>query len=413
MEIEKLATGYIARTTETTIKFRNIVTEKNAVHASIHAFQTIPVYRTLLVTHLNLSAPRSVAEVGNALEKLDHNTRWSESFPALVAEILNDFLTPPEPTVLNPEVYRETGWLIQNFLPAECPTILFAPGGSGKSFFSLLLCLALENGINVLGRETQKAKTLYLDYEVDESEMSRRLALLVRGLSTEYTIMEFPEYLRMHTPLVEVIDSLLDLCARKKYQLMVIDSAVCAVGGDLNDSSVVTKFFSAVRRLNVMGVSVVIVSHVSKAEKKGNGERTPIGSVHFENFPRVAWELRSEYDEELQAFNMGLFCRKSNLGKLSHLGVRFFFDDRAILVSITDPSKLEGTQEEKTFTQAILELLSEQEMAPREIAQELEAKVTTVYAILDRLRQRGEVTKLGKKWRRVKNRPEAVKEINF
>lgn len=406
MEIQKVRHGnYIVKNENVVIKFKNLYSDKNNISCTINAYQLFPERVNLLITSLNLMAPRSVSEVGRMLEKQDPSTEWSRVFPVLSAEILSNFLTPEEPAVLRPAERTTPSWLIENFVLSEAPTILFSPGGSGKSFLSLFLSLCVQNGVDFFGK-VDRCKTLYLDWEVDQREAERRLGMIVRGMSDLYEIDEYPSYLRMYSPLVDCLDYVLDMAVEKGYRLLIIDSAACAVGGDMNDSAVVTRFFSAIRRINACGVTTFIISHVSKADKVNDTKKTPIGSVHFENFPRLAWELRSEYDATKHEFRLGLFCRKSNVGGIKPFGLRMEFDNDMVIISTADAETLEAISEKDSVTGAILGLLAEKPLTSKEIANELEIKPAVVYTLLARLKKLGKVTSTGygSKWKLVQVR---------
>lgn len=402
MEIERIPSGYLVRHRDIILKFKNLYQEKTAVYAIVHVYRTLPQRRNLLITNLNLMATRSVSEVGRILEKQDEEP-WSTLFPNLVAEIMTDFITPPEPAQLQPAENVSPEWLVEHLILKDAPTILFAPGGSGKSFLSLFIALCVQNSIDFFGN-TEQAKVLYLDWEVDKAEAERRLGMIARGLSDIYEVTKYPSYLRMHIPLSDAIDSLLETTTEKGYRMLIIDSAACAVGGDMNDSSVVTKFFSAIRRVNACGITTLIISHVSKADKATEGRRSPVGSVHFENFPRLAWELRSDYDADKYEYVMGLFCRKSNVGNLKPIGLRMSFRNNAVEISPTGAEPLEAMGEKETTTKAIVAALAEKPMTPRELAKELDIKPTVVYSLLSRLRASGKVTQTGYgKWKAVRH----------
>jgi len=136
-----------------------------------------------------------------------------------------------------------------------------------------------------------------------------------------------------------------------------------------------------------------MVTHVSKGEKKdGNAKRTPFGSVFFENFPRLTWELRSEYDEQSKSFLFGAFCRKSNVGKLDPKGIRMAFLPGKVTMEYIDPEETEINDEKQTLAEMILALLEERSMTVKEMADILQAIPGSVRTVLNRLKNRGLIT---------------------
>lgn len=249
------------------------------------------------------------------------------------------------------------------------------------------MALCTQNGIGFFG-ETEQVKTLYLDWETDYAEMCRRTGMLTKGTleNIAYTEIVYPHYLRMSVPLVDALNHLTKLCFYNDYRFIIIDSAFCAVGGNINDAEYVARFHEAVRKLNTLGITTLTISHVSKAARNSS-ETTPIGSVGFENFPRLAWRLESEWDTELKRCTLVLRCHKSNVGKLNPIGIELTFGSGGVYVSRVE---VENPVQE-SLTEAILGILSERPRTPREIADELRVKPEKVWNALYRLKKRGRV----------------------
>jgi DNA-binding transcriptional ArsR family regulator len=220
---------------------------------------------------------------------------------------------------------------------------------------------------------------------------------LVGGLSEVYETsrekIRLPGYMRMDLPLVNAIDGLIETCYNHNIKFAIIDSVAPAQSADLNSPADTTKFFTAVRKLNTAGITTLMVTHVSKGEKKnGNTKRTPFGSVFFENFPRLTWELRSEYDEQSKSFLFGVFCRKSNVGKLEPKGIKMTFLQSKVEMEYVDPEETEINDEKQTLSNLIMALLEEKDMNVKEISDVLQANPGSVRTILNRLKGKGYVT---------------------
>jgi DNA-directed RNA polymerase specialized sigma24 family protein len=407
MEITRKHYGYLVFDDGVEIKFLNLEADKNQVQCDVRARQITPYERTLAISNLNLKAKRSVKELGLYIAEKIYAERWetadkefievwTRAFCDVVEEILNDYLTPPKPKELKPADNPEPTWLIDKLIPLDAPTILYAPGGSGKSFISFFVALCVQNGISFFGR-TQQCRTLYLDWEADEFEFQRRLRKITNGLSDTVEITNgYPGYLRMYAPLPEVANYILEITAEEDYKFVIIDSAACALGGDMNDAAVVTKFFNVVRRINTCGITTLIISHISKAEQTNDGKKSPYGSVYFLNFPRLAWELRSKYDAEAREFNVGMFCRKiNNSEQIKPFGMKMIFDEDSVTFTKADMEILESIDKRENVTEAILELLQEKPLTAKEVAHELEIDVATAKTLLSRLKKAGKVTSDG------------------
>ncbi len=390
--------GYIAENEELCIFLSGLHYSDSGINAILRAEAKVPLPRKLGIYRINLLSPKSRDDVAKALSRrypLD-SASWNEIIDRISEECAIHFMSPLEPQRLQIRENSSPHFLVENLVLSEAPNLFYGFGGTGKSLLSLFIALCVENGIPFFGRTTQ-AKTLVLDYETDQDETDRRVTLLARGL--ERDDLSLPHYVRAHAPLRDMLDALIDICTRGGFRLLIIDSAVCAVGDDLNASQPVAQFFAAVRKLNACGITVLVISHVAKKEKESQ-ERTPYGSVYFLNFARTAWEIRGEWDDENRSFLLGMFCRKSNIGPLKPIGVELIFTGESIAVSPTDPEGV-GTGKE-TAIKMVFELLQERAMKPRDIANELGLPPGTVWNALHRLKVRGKVEqKTGGLWKAV------------
>ena len=395
MKLEKAGDVYIVSDTDVEIKFSNISVDKAGINALVRIFNKLPVRKLISTVRLNLLAPRSITTLANQLSNLYPND-WHNILQTSVTQVAEATMCPPEPEVLNLTDNTAPTFLVDNFLLEQAPILWFAPGGSGKSFLALALAICIENGWDFFG-DCQPANALYSDWETDIREMNRRASLLVGGLTEVYETskekIKLPGYMRMDLPLVNAIDGLIETCYNHNIKFTIIDSVAPAQSADLNSPADTTKFFTAVRKLNTAGITTLMVTHVSKGEKKdGNAKRTPFGSVFFENFPRLTWELRSEYDEQSKSFLFGAFCRKSNVGKLDPKGIRMAFLPGKVTMEYIDPEETEINDEKQTLAEMILALLEERSMTVKEMADILQAIPGSVRTVLNRLKNRGLIT---------------------
>ena len=388
LKIINTPSGYIAEDEELYIKLSNLQQDGDGIKAVLSVRVKSPIPKSLGIYRLNLLSPQSRSSVSRALAKrypLDGiGDPWNEIIERVAEECSVHFMSPLEPQVIEPTESSSPRWLIENLVLAESPNLFYGFGGTGKSLLALFIALCVQNGITFFGK-TEQAKTLLLDYETDLDEMRRRTTLLLKELDMR---LMTPHYIRAHTPLPDMLDALIDICTGHGFRFVVIDSAVCAVGDDLNASQAVARFFAAVRKLNACGVTVLIISHVAKKERESS-ERTPFGSVYFLNFPRVAWEIQGDWDNDDHSLRLALFCRKSNVGPLKPIGVQMMFTKEGIAVFPADPEGVSGGKE--TAINLILDLLRRKPMKPKEIAKELELPSGTVWNALYRLKVRGKI----------------------
>lgn len=249
---------------------------------------------------------------------------WLEIVVLVFTKVLNELLKT-EPAVKLEKVERQSAYFVYPLL-AEPYSLIFAPGGSGKSYFSLLLALALQNQLDLGILKTQeRINVLYLDWETSHQDMSRRFTLLVNGLGE----LESPFYRQMTSPLGFEFEIVLDDVINNDIKLVIIDSVVPAIGGEINHADKVGLFFQLLRELYRHGARILLLTHVNKQDKNADA-RSPIGSVFFENYPRLVWELKSiSLTKRLQ---IDLVPAKYNVPKPPELSFVFEFEDDAVSI---------------------------------------------------------------------------------
>lgn len=186
-------------------------------------------------------------------------------------------------------------------ISALCPhgvtTIIYGPGGRGKSIVATALAASIAKGIEIIpGLAPQvMGPVLYLDYETDATTMRERIEFLANGHDFKPTKDFY--YRRCHRPIADDAEELARLIAEKGIKFVVIDSCGPAMGtsGDYGDANEGTlKLFNAIR---LMGVTTLIVDHVAKTEMRDHKGKVigsmPYGSVYKVNLARATWELQS------------------------------------------------------------------------------------------------------------------------
>lgn len=127
-----------------------------------------------------------------------------------------------------------TEFLVNGILPLGL-TLLASPPKFGKSWFSLLLCLAVAKGTPFLGLGTTKSDVLYLDLEDGDADLQERIKKLNMG-------EEAPAGLLYSTEAPTLADGLLDtlnqtLSSNPSIKLIVIDTLGVVLGAQNSDSN--------------------------------------------------------------------------------------------------------------------------------------------------------------------------------
>lgn len=170
-------------------------------------------------------------------------------------------------------------WIVHGLLAAEVVTTLVAPGGVGKSLFSLIVAAHLAVGIDILGYKMVKpGKSIVYNAEDDLAEVSRRLNAVVAmyGLDRDAVKSRIAIWgsddvalqVTTGTPPAEdrvIIDRLIERCADPELVLFSVDPLVEVHTGRENDAVdmryVMGIFRSLARRCDI---SVLIVQHTGK-----------------------------------------------------------------------------------------------------------------------------------------------------
>jgi len=338
----------------------------------------------------NFLAPRSQTTLINMLsERLPVLERgsWEKLVTGMVHEVLK-ILDEGNPVVeIKPELAHQTGWIINPLVPVSDPAVFFGLPGSGKSYLVQAIALAVSVGDRQdLFRVTSPRRVLYLDWETSQSELAHRLATLSRGLGIK--VPEF-YYRRCARPLEGDVERIRTVILEKNIEFLVIDSLGPACGADLNAPEPAIGFFNALRSL---GLPAVITAHAPK-----NGERKSIyGSVFFEALARTVYEVVRYPGENENSIYVGLYHRKSNLGKLQPPQAFLFrFLEDEVTCSEETVQDIPEAQSERPLRERIYELLTERgAMTVKDIAEVLNSSVDTVSRTLRRMRDKRTVIKL-------------------
>jgi hypothetical protein len=247
----------------------------------------------------NLSAPKGRMDFAKSLqarvkdERIDWQDVIEQAFVAvLVAESkgepivdIDGFDEPPE--------FRS--YALDPVAPRGETTVLFAPGGSGKSYAALALALSVQLGIEIIPGipPAITGPVLYLDWETNAKTVKTRIRKIAGGMGFDPPRIA---YRRCLAPLADDAEQLSTEIAKRGIVLVVIDSAGAAIGsqgeyGDANEGAL--KFFEAIRVLG-SDLTVIVIDHVAKPGPIRKGQQpnqNPYGSVYKVNAARSVWSL--------------------------------------------------------------------------------------------------------------------------
>jgi hypothetical protein len=127
----------------------------------------------------------------------------------------------------------------------------------------------------------------------------------------------------MTRPLVEVATELARECQERSVGLVVVDSMIFALGGEGKQfHETVPAFFNATRLF--APAATLIISHVTKADTRGDGPGSPFGGAFAYNGPRLVWGAMRDKDR-MDATWVQYICTKANdMAKPAPFGLHFW-----------------------------------------------------------------------------------------
>jgi hypothetical protein len=292
------------------------------------------------------------------LEELCQRTLEAEAAGEPVVEIGHDAIDKSKPR-----------WAIDPLMPLRAPTLLYGPGGTGKSFIACAMAISVAGGREVVPgfAPAIKGKVLYLDWETSRDTVNARLIRIADGIDIE--VPRGILYRRQNRPLADDAEDLSSIVADSGVIFVIIDSCGGAIGpqgeyGDANEGAL--KLFEAIRFLGP--VSTLIVDHVSKTELVLAGKRgkVPYGSIYKINYSRQAWELRPvEKKAPDDPLRVGFHDFKRNdTAEHEPIGLRvdwkadtITFAPDSLAATTPEMPEPKGESEKATYADKIMELL--------------------------------------------------------
>ena len=253
-------------------------------------------------------------------------------------------------------------------------TLIYGEGGIGKSYIAALAGVLVDKNLTFGRLEPMKGNVLYLDYETGKNVTARRVNALQNGfgLSERSNIL----YRFCWQPVANDISELQRIVAENDIELVIVDSAGPACGGEPEAASSAIQYFTALRSLHV---TTLTIAH--KSEGAGIG---PFGSVYWVNYPRNTFELRRAQDEGSNIIHVSLAHRKANEGQLlKSTSYRFEFLEGQVRVGSESIEDVPDFFDSLPLADKIAHTLRSQgASSAKELAEEVDAKLRSVQVTL-------------------------------
>lgn len=225
----------------------------------------------------------------------------------------------------------DTGFLVDSLIPAGKTTIIYAAGGTGKSYLGVLASVCVATGAPMLGHAiARRGRVLYLDWETDQYEVDERVKRVAAGLGVSSPSIL---YRACAGSLDDMAEAMSGEIAKQGVVLTIVDSVGMASGTSRDGSGAeegAIRLFGAFRQL---GTTVLAIDHVTGEDVKSDrATMKPYGSIYKVNLARAVWELRGSMSSETNPLegHLALYHRKVNAGRLSApVGIRVSHTDDA------------------------------------------------------------------------------------
>jgi RecA-family ATPase len=279
---------------------------------------------------LNLLSDRSIKQLANTCKDVTDIPDWYALITHAAATTV-EYLRQGTPLELvDLDAPHERQWILNPFLEADGYTVLFARGGSGKSFLAAALALCIATGNNLLGEVHKAGPVAYHDWEASKEEFDSRISRLARAMQTPA-----PEvwYRKETASLHHIAPTLNNHYAEHGVVAAIIDSKGMALTGSPESAEAVLELTRSIRTL---GVPIILIDHVSKGAIKGDDPDMAFGSAYTEYGARLAWKLNPDW--KTGSVDLRLKNTKANNGpKADEQIITLTFDGDRVHVSTPQP----------------------------------------------------------------------------
>ena len=206
------------------------------------------------------------------------------------------------------DVHDPRSYALYPFFTKGVANLVWAPGGSGKSYLALLTSVLVDRGMSALGLRAPKGNVLYLDWEEEQNVFKQRLFALQKGLGVGNPETSGIWYKRMAGTLANSIEAISRVVVDNDITYVVIDSVNPALGGKSSDPDAVEEYFDALRILEVTSVSI---DHANKAGDT-TGKYQIYGSSFKQARARQMFEVTKMQESDTGELKVVMHHRKAN-----------------------------------------------------------------------------------------------------
>ena len=303
--------------------FHRLTDARGGVQAELTV--TVGHVELLGETDIGLKSDSGRAKVSATLKGLVPSVPWKRLLERACTSVLKRHRRGEPTIVLEPASSALVPFILNPIAYRDHQTLVYAPGGSCKSYLALYFTLLACHGLQGAGVGGVKSPVLYLDWELNAETVGGRLKALQAG-HPELSHHR-PFYRRCEVPLHQEVHTIAAAVAERHVTLVIVDSAAMACGGELSSPDAAIGLQQALRKI---GCASLVLAHVAKSVQDGQ-ERSAYGTVFFRELARNVWEL--ERASESNPVRVVLSQTKNNFGpKHDPLGFQLAFAGESVTV---------------------------------------------------------------------------------
>ena len=178
-------------------------------------------------------------------------------------------------------------FLLTPYISESGVTVLFAPGGTGKSTLAVLMAMSVTNGVAYIGEMVhEQGNVLWVDYEANKKEVFDRQLAVFRGEGGEHHPEFDIHYRRYAAKFSDIASDVRHHIKELDPKLIVVDSVANARLGDANAAEATVAMFAV---MGTLQVPVLAIDHMSAEAAAKQDFTKPYGSVYTTNEARLTW----------------------------------------------------------------------------------------------------------------------------
>ena len=263
---------------------------------------------------LNIKSSSSVTALRRLLESsYSDEIDWAKIVPRSMSMAAEAMTSSDSDSAIDLAKHRDrqpNKWLVQGLVPANANTMLYGHGSNLKTITVHSLMLSLASGLNWLGHKIDRPRNvLVLDYENFEDSWMDYQDRLIQGMPGADLIPEGKVfYLNANgIPLGDQVEKVIRQIQSSGIEVLIVDSAGLACGGDPTESDSALAYFRAIQRLNELGVTAITLAHVTKSARTKEGKKNsendqPFGSIYWHNSARATYYVEAEAAKDRNDF---------------------------------------------------------------------------------------------------------------